>query len=386
MNTYGEYALPKVQSLRCYMRWLKQQRLRCDFVRLREHRLASCVLRGANGEVESAGIASGPRAESQALAQALRHWLMDNQWLTVASKMQSWQEWCQSQHAHQACRFRALPSFLNQTTLVKFWQYRSLYTHRDYWLPEPLMNAHRRAMEEGADIHKVLRLYACPVGWAVGNSRHEAVVQAVNDVVAHHYLGEIYKALMGLTTLSLSLRRVPIGESLEYVDGQSLAGVTLYIAKTRFGSYFCLALARGKPRYVLRAVAASYSRCEALQQALRRVLNQRLLLNSETQCRLVHLAGYFENFHFLAPLIDLAPLESSPLMHGAYLPEPEWTLSKHYQRLHIGMLQGGGDVLLCEMLSNASLHLVSVYIPDVDFFHLLGEGQPVMPLPSEHDE
>jgi ribosomal protein S12 methylthiotransferase accessory factor len=339
-------------------------------------RVATCQLYDAQGDEVACGAGKGEACTVGALAESLEHYVIDitppnpttsDQILTSLAPFDDW-----------------LLSAIPPGCQVPSFTFEGLKNDAPIDVPAVLVAPSARQVSHiERTAAGFLSKYASNSGMALGCTRNEALLHAVNEAVERHALSMYYLALCGLAPAPrlyrpsrTFLRETFMNDSLllEYADD-----LDIFLTHDFFDLPFCIAVSRPTAQRPLGTVGSGSSLSPAV--ALYRAVTEHL------QCE--HLYGPLETQedHATAALLNSA-IRLTPLVHPcpAYTidafhpPSESLSVSRQIECLSSRLNNCNKRIFSRTVFEHTHLATVmQVYVPGLERFHLIRAGVPVAP-------
>lgn len=334
----------------------------------------------AKGELVAEGAGKGKYCEVGALAEAIEHYSLHNEFLVNVVQATT------SQIAEQGLLqfdgvLKNLGRFSEHIDVVQF---KSLTDGRELMVPQLLVCPSDAPPK--SPCHTFLERYSTNSGSALGCSLEEALLHGLNEVVERHILSLVMLESIGQRCgLSIcEISQVRIDELLHEIDVELCESIRVYFVDKLLGGYFCVAV-RGEENneFCLPQIGSGFSQSFllAFNRAVHELIQAETLYGYEERCvdeqalRVISCSKRLGALRTLQ-INSSKVVDCTPELHGEFPNRPD----KQVERA-VASLKCAGFDSCYRVLSKlgSSIFVVQVYIPGMERFNLIRSGKWVAP-------
>lgn len=381
-----ERELPAQQALDNIQQWLAKQSINTSIYTTDCARVASVQLTTSHGLPLATGHGRGAWPLVGAYFEAFEHLMLEKSASSLTVQF-SLDTWLTSTHCHQQCLFgQALQDdYQDQDEEITFSFYHSLSSANQYLIPDLLTNPFYPRPSTYNAAFCFLKRYTSKSGWASGSTFKETVLHGANELIADHYLSEMYKQYIGFTEYTGEFIRIlPPNKIVEtyrpYII--DIDQMTLVMCETQFGSYFCVCvLPSSLSPMALRATGVSYCQYHAIERAVSGVVQILETYDGQALKNDLDAAKFLNKYSKLSQLTELSKLDRLPCVVLSQIQPDQRPFQEHYQFLLKSIKSQGYDLLAKRAFHQDDIWLTSIYIPGLERFNIIDKGTWVVPLP-----
>ncbi|WP_312936596.1 YcaO-like family protein [Pseudomonas sp.] len=342
-----------------------------------EHDLvATCQLYDAHYQEVSCGAGKGLHCMVGALAESIEHYFMERSAPVVVSSDQV----LASLAAHDDGLLKSLP----KDRQLPCFEFKGLHSDEQIFVPAVMVapSVEQVRAIENTDVGYLAK-YASNSGMALGCTRREALLHAMNEAIERHALSMYYLGLCGLAPLPRLYRPSPSFLEETFVDDRSLHAsacqLDIFLTHDFFDVPFCIAVSDEQQRRPLCTIGSgcSLSPHTALYRAVTEQLQSEQLY-SATEVHEDHTAKQLLNRSSrLAALVRPVPPCAVDALHPAH---EKRDVAEQIEFISNALQRSTRPVFQRTLFEQDDLATVlQVYIPGLERFHLSRAGIPVSP-------
>ncbi|MGF1719093.1 YcaO-like family protein [Vibrio kyushuensis] len=386
MYTYAvpsERQIDVNESLKNITDCLKEYNIHSSVKTSQNGLVASVDLSNNKGEYLTTGVGKGPWSVVGAYYKALEQILLQYQFISSDTSVQSLRHWLLSEERHCACLFGNILTEYDDGPL-KYSRYYSLTNTHTYLIPEVLVNPYHAEPLIKTDAFQFLKTYSSSSGWASGSTFEEAILHGANELVEKHHMSELYKQYISHSQYTGSFYRVSIPLAILEKNPLStidLDQVTVIMSATELGSYFCACtLESDISPMTLRSSGVSYSKYHAIERAWFELVQTVEFFSPIKHEKDTQSANFLNSVEKLSRLVKFSHFSDLPIRDLTALRPDLHSFYYHYKKLNLAINETRSSLLFRTAFQTKNIWFVSVYIPGLERFNIIDTGKWVIPL------